>query len=200
MRLRLYAMIASPVAFQSFLPCTLVLPKKNQPCISRRPLITLQASPSQKGPQPPWRREDDLLSRLNAIPEQLASPSDSSGRSQNKLRKSSEPEGQLIGIVKYLRSDLSFGVDRYLSNPFNLITSAALAILFGFFSATSAATIIGSVADWDPLAAAVLLIWTESFTKFYYTAHRPSRLLQLINAFKIGLIYGMTIDALKLSN
>jgi len=33
------------------------------------------------------------------------------------------------------------------------MTAATLALLLGFFSATSAATIIGSVADWDPLAA-----------------------------------------------
>lgn len=191
-------MIALPLAFHSFLPLPLVPPKRNRPLISPRLRITSQASPSPDDPQPSWRREDDLLSRLNAIPEDLASPS--SSRSQSKLKKPIEAEGQLISIVRYLRSDLSLGIDNYLSNPFTLVLSAALSILFGFFSATSAATIIGSVADWDPLAAAVLLIWTESFTKFYYTSNRPSRLLQLINAFKIGLIYGMTIDAIKLSN
>jgi len=38
-------------------------------------------------------------------------------------------------------------------SPLRRMTAATLALLLGFFSATSAATIIGSVADWDPLAA-----------------------------------------------
>lgn len=99
----------------------------------------------------------------------------------------------------FLKGGFNDDLDRIFSNPVHLILASALCILFGFFSATSASTIIGSVADWDPLAAAVLLIWTESFTKFYYTRLRPTRLMQLINAFKVGLIYGMTVDAFKLT-
>lgn len=38
-------------------------------------------------------------------------------------------------------------------SPVRRMTAATLSLLLGFFSATSAATIIGSVADWDPLAA-----------------------------------------------
>lgn len=38
-------------------------------------------------------------------------------------------------------------------SPLRRMTAASLSLLLGFFSATSAATIIGSVADWDPLAA-----------------------------------------------
>jgi hypothetical protein len=73
-------------------------------------------------------------------------------------------------------------------------------ILFGFFSATSAITIIGSVADWDPLAAAVMLCWTEFFTKiFYYSDHKTFK-IKLINSFKIGINFGMFVDALKLTS
>lgn len=38
-------------------------------------------------------------------------------------------------------------------SPLRRMSAATLFLLLGFFSATSAATIIGSVADWDPLAA-----------------------------------------------
>lgn len=91
--------------------------------------------------------------------------------------------------------------ERYLSNPVQLLLASALSILFGFFGSTAASTIIGSVADWDPLAALVLLLITESFTKWYYSSdlRRRSRTIQLVNAFKIGLIFGMTVDAFKLS-
>jgi hypothetical protein len=72
-------------------------------------------------------------------------------------------------------------------------------LFFGFFSATSAITIIGSVADWDPLAAAVMLCWIEFFTKFFYNSNKITLLLKLINSFKIGINLGMFVDAFKLT-
>uniref|UniRef100_A0A7S0YQT1 Ycf20 n=1 Tax=Hemiselmis tepida TaxID=464990 RepID=A0A7S0YQT1_9CRYP len=72
-------------------------------------------------------------------------------------------------------------------------------LFFGFFSATSAITIIGSVADWDPLAAAVLLCWIELFTKLFYNSEKMSHFLKLLNSFKIGIILGMFVDAFKLT-
>lgn len=92
-------------------------------------------------------------------------------------------------------------VEGYLSSSPRILVASSIAILFGFFASTSATTIIGSVADWDPLAAFVLLVWTESFTRIYYRTNvrERSRILQLVNAFKIGLIYGMAVDAFKLS-
>lgn len=138
------------------------------------------------------RREDNLLQRLGQLPEP-PEPSDS------RLEYIQESRGQLASAVQYLIKDLNADIERLLSNPFTQISSAIIAILFGVFSATSAATIIGSVADWDPLAAAVLLIWTEGYTKLYYGLKKKTKLLRLINAFKIGLMYGMTIDAFKLS-
>jgi hypothetical protein len=72
-------------------------------------------------------------------------------------------------------------------------------LFFGFFSATSAITIIGSVADWDPLAAAVMLCWIEFFTKIFYNSLKIGYLLKLINSFKIGINLGMFVDAFKLT-
>mmetsp|Transcript_1327 Transcript_1327/g.2900 ORF Transcript_1327/g.2900 Transcript_1327/m.2900 type:complete len:147 (+) Transcript_1327:39-479(+) len=72
-------------------------------------------------------------------------------------------------------------------------------LFFGFFSATSAITIIGSVADWDPLAAAVLLCWIELFTKLFYSSEKLTNFLKLLNSFKIGIILGMFVDAFKIT-
>lgn len=135
--------------------------------------------------------ENDLLSRLDSIPDATPRP-----RRSQKLADSS---GRIREVYTYFVDQLGPDIEALLGNPFTLLSLALLAILFGFFAATSAATIIGSVADWDPLAAAVLLVWTEGFTKFYYGQQNKPKLLQLINAFKIGLIYGMTVDAFKLS-
>ncbi|KAK1860374.1 hypothetical protein I4F81_002963 [Pyropia yezoensis] len=119
------------------------------------------------------------------------------------------------GIVDYLRSrrprtrlqyvllrapfDAVEGAEEYLRSPLRRMSAATLFLLLGFFSATSAATIIGSVADWDPLAAAVLIVYTEGLTRSYYASPAPSVVLQLANAFKVGLEYGLFVDAFKLS-
>lgn len=79
------------------------------------------------------------------------------------------------------------------------LTLGVFFLFFGFFSATSAITIIGSVADWDPLAAAVLLCWIELFTKLYYTYENSNIFFSLLNTFKIGIIFGMFVDAFKLT-
>jgi hypothetical protein len=99
----------------------------------------------------------------------------------------------------YMYYQLRFKKNRILNWTWEL-SLGIFFILFGFFSATSAITIIGSVADWDPLAAAVMLCWTEFFTKFfYYTENKPFN-LKLINSFKIGINFGMFVDALKLTS
>uniref|UniRef100_A0A7S1TEA8 Uncharacterized protein ycf20 n=1 Tax=Compsopogon caeruleus TaxID=31354 RepID=A0A7S1TEA8_9RHOD len=103
-------------------------------------------------------------------------------------------------VARYVRTGALYEFEQYLrKRPIRQLTAGSIAILLGFFSATSAATIIGSVADWDPLAAAVLILWTEGFTRKYYSTSKPSSFLRLLNAFKIGLTYGMIVDALKLS-
>lgn len=157
------------------------------------PVAQLNPDPPPNPPPNPPTPPSDLLSRLDTYPDE---PELSSRALSDKLTNSSS---QLLSLLQYIRYELSTDVDIFLSSPVRVALSSALSLLFGFFSATSASTIIGSVADWDPLAAAVLLVWTESFTKYYYANKAPSRILQLINAFKIGLIYGMTIDAFKLS-
>lgn len=132
-----------------------------------------------------------MLTRLQAFPDDDPPP-----RPETDL---DEYKGQLAASIEYLRDDLANDLEVFFSKPTRLLSTSAIALLGGIFAATSAATIIGSVADWDPLAAAVLLIWTEAFTKYYYYLEKRSRFLQIINAFKIGLIYGMILDAFKLS-
>lgn len=107
-------------------------------------------------------------------------------------------QGIIDFVFKYVKIGLNEDVNNFFDTPVKILPVAAASLLFGFFAATSATTIIGSVADWDPLAAAVLLILTESFTKYYYSEPRSSRLLQLANAFRIGLVYGMVVDSFKL--
>lgn len=141
-------------------------------------------------------RVNDLLERLDKI-ELEQDPDEDVKRKQ--AERYLDRETQLIWLSTKLFGEIVKACSDYLDKPIRKMVAASLAILFGFFSATSASTIIGSVADWDPLAAAVLLVWTEAFTRIYYSKENKTLLLRLANAFKIGLIYGMAVDAFKLS-
>lgn len=126
---------------------------------SSRRLLRAQVSPSGDP-----SAQTDFLKRLEKYPDH-PSPT-------RVGRKSLESSGQPVAAFQYFRNDLFSDIETLLSPPLTLISSAVISILFGFFSATSASTIIGSVADWDPLAAAVLLVWTEGFTKKYYSTEK----------------------------
>lgn len=193
------------LTFSSFSPAvTILLPSSfsslrcPRPNVSsfRRQLPYAQNSPPSSEPPSDQSDDGDSLSLLRLIESAPSIPEAEDTRVGEEVSRS---KSLISYFFSYLREGLSEDVDLALARPEYLVLSAGLALLFGFFSATSASTIIGSVADWDPLASAVLLIWTESFTKFYYQRSRRSKLLQLINAFKIGLIYGMTVDAFKLT-
>jgi len=47
-------------------------------------------------------------------------------------------------------------------------------------------------------STAVLIFWTETFTRYYYRQKKKLVLMQLINAVKVGLTYGMVVDCFKL--
>jgi Protein of unknown function (DUF565) len=142
-------------------------------------------------------RENDLLERLSRIEVESDEPSE---EGKKRAERYLSRETQLLYVVRQLAKDLTFDVNGFLNKPVRLLVAASLAILFGFFAATSATTIIGSVADWDPLAAAVLLVYVESFTRFYYRSTDRSIVLRLANAFKVGLIYGCVVDCIKLGS
>lgn len=142
------------------------------------------------------QRRNDLLERLDRISAYEKVSTEQTQQSYNGYLSSGS---QLIYLTSQFPKKACQDVEKYLKSPARLLVAASIAILFGNFCATSATTIIGSVADWDPLAAAVLLVLVESFTKYYFRTPNKSVLLRLANAFKVGLIFGMIADAFKLS-
>ena len=85
-----------------------------------------------------------------------------------------------------------------ISTKLKILNSGIFFLFIGFFFATSLTTILGSIAVWDPFAAAVLIFWLELFNKFFYSQEK-SFIFSYINSFKIGLTLGLFIDAFKLT-
>lgn len=92
---------------------------------------------------------------------------------------------------------------RWLQNPWRRTSLLLLSVLFGNFLATAISTTTGQQADLDILIAAVLAGFTELSSWLVYRVQRsPNRPLplSLLNALKIGLIYGLFVESFKLGS
>jgi hypothetical protein len=90
------------------------------------------------------------------------------------------------------------------SNPWRKISLSIISLLLGFFLATACSTIAGQKAELDLTIAAMLVLFTEVVSRFVYRQREDginSLLLpRLINYIKIGMTYGLFVEAFKLGS
>lgn len=87
--------------------------------------------------------------------------------------------------------------------------------LIGFFSGFLTSSIIdtslGEFSEWAIVGASLVVANIESFNNFYYSVGSKNRnilinssyifiLLDILNFFKIGIVYGLIVDAFKLGS
>nr|YP_009745207.1 hypothetical chloroplast RF20 [Halymenia maculata]QIG87217.1 hypothetical chloroplast RF20 [Halymenia maculata] len=76
-----------------------------------------------------------------------------------------------------------------------------MSLLLGFFTATIISTIPSQTGDWGILAGAIIVTCNESISKLIYNSHHNRiNILNIINCVKIGIIYGLFVDAFKLGS
>ncbi|MEM9215718.1 MAG: DUF565 domain-containing protein [Cyanobacteria bacterium P01_F01_bin.150] len=118
-------------------------------------------------------------------------------------------------------------ISQSLRNPWRRISLILVGLLFGNFAATVVATVTGQAASWDVLVAIVVLCGCELVNWWVYR-QRPisssnlnwagrlsakaspqtfanstttrSSFRYVVNAVKIGLVYGLFVEALKLGS
>lgn len=95
---------------------------------------------------------------------------------------------------------------QWLRNPWRRISLIVIGLLFGNFTATVAATVTGQNANWDVLVAVILLALIELTNWSLYSGRlsgdgrvRPL-LADVVNAIKLGLVYGLFVEAFKLGS
>ena len=99
-------------------------------------------------------------------------------------------------------------LDLLFSNPWRRISLSIISILSGFFMGSAIITTAGQDAVWDIPAAAVLFSFTELTSMFVYRRRslkgtppqRRSLYIDVLNLFKIGLIYSLFLEAFKLGS
>lgn len=102
-------------------------------------------------------------------------------------------------------------LSRWLFNPWRRLSVLLLSLLFGFFLATVIITTTGQTADIDILVAAIMMAVVELINWLRYSRRspltnaaqaggQPTPLLDALNALKLGLTFGLFVEAFKLGS
>ena len=96
------------------------------------------------------------------------------------------------------------------NNPWRRISLSLISVLLGFFMGSALVTTAGQAAIWDMPVAALVFAFTELISKFVYgrfsrrsdkvKSNRRSLYLDVLNLFKVGLIYSLFLEAFKLGS
>ncbi len=99
-------------------------------------------------------------------------------------------------------------VSRWSRNPWRRISLIVISLLSGFFLASVINTVSGAKSEQDVTAAAIVLLIVELTNRYVYGIRRePSRgdetsslTPEILNSLKLGLVYGLFLEAFKLGS
>ncbi|KGF71859.1 hypothetical protein DO97_14545 [Neosynechococcus sphagnicola sy1] len=104
---------------------------------------------------------------------------------------------RLNGLVESIGQQIG----QQFRNPWRRLAFLVMSLLLGFFLGTAISTISGQTAIWDISAAALLVVMTEVINRIVYGKAWPhSLLLEGLNSVKIGIMYGLFVEAFKLGS
>ena len=96
------------------------------------------------------------------------------------------------------------------NNPWRRISLSLISFLLGFFMGSALVTTAGQAAIWDMPVAALVFAFTELISRFVYSRRqrqidnskplRRSLFIDVLNLFKVGLIYSLFLEAFKLGS
>ena len=94
-------------------------------------------------------------------------------------------------------------LSRTFSNPWRNLFLNFTSILVGFFIGQAIALIAGQESYWEITVGIILLVFTEVSSKIIYGRKRTKKKilwLETFNFFKMGIVYSLYIEALKLGS
>uniref|UniRef100_UPI003001E87E Ycf20 n=1 Tax=Anunuuluaehu liula TaxID=3049639 RepID=UPI003001E87E len=92
-----------------------------------------------------------------------------------------------------------------LKNIFNYkvksLRCKLISLLLGFFIATVLSTMPAQTGDWGIIAASMIVTFNEIISKLVYNAKKNElTVIIIMNNIKIGIVYGLFVDAFKLGS
>lgn len=100
-------------------------------------------------------------------------------------------------------------IEQFFGNPWRRISVILISLLLGFFLGSAIPTTAGQTASWDIVMAAFLILFTELINRWFYSSNlgrqdrnrnQRSLLVEMLNFMKIGVTYGLFLEAFKLGS
>jgi len=92
-------------------------------------------------------------------------------------------------------------IRRLINKKFNDLSIRIASLLLGFYLATILSTIPAQTGDWSIISASIIVTFNEVLSKILYSnSIKPASIINLFNSIKIGIIYGLFVDAFKLGS
>ncbi|WP_267384273.1 DUF565 domain-containing protein [Cyanobacterium sp. uoEpiScrs1] len=102
-----------------------------------------------------------------------------------------------------LFDNIQIRFNRLFANPWRRISLSLIGLLFGFFVGQAVSTTAGQEAYWDITIAVFLILFTETISRIAYSQIQQLKKnlwLDILNIFKIGFVYSLYFEALKLAS
>jgi hypothetical protein len=94
--------------------------------------------------------------------------------------------------------------NKFFNNPWRKLSLVFLCLFIGFFSASTLTANVGQAGAWDTSVAFIYLIIIESINMIVYQKRNDSPnnslWINIINSLKIGFIYDLFLESLKLNS
>nr|QCI04477.1 hypothetical protein [Antithamnion hubbsii] len=93
-------------------------------------------------------------------------------------------------------------IQQILTYKFNDLSLQFVSLLLGFYLSTILSTIPAQTGDWSIISASIIVTSNEIISRFIYQNKKQAKFITvyLINSIKIGIIYGLFVDAFKLGS
>lgn len=92
----------------------------------------------------------------------------------------------------------------FAGNPWRRLSLLALSLFIGFFIGASVSTAAGQRGVWDVIASIIIILITETISSLFYSRllgrTQLAVWLDVLNVFKIGLMYSLFLEAFKLGS
>ena len=100
------------------------------------------------------------------------------------------------------RLERSFGglvqqLETWAANPWRRLSVLSIAALFGFLVGSAITSVAGVLGQMDPVGALIVVLGTEVTVRLR-RAGSPTLVEQVLNVSRIGLLYGLFLEAFKL--
>lgn len=89
---------------------------------------------------------------------------------------------------------------KFRTNTFIFFSLNLVNLIFGFFLASILSTLPSQTGEWGIINAAFIITINEFISKLIYRQKKKNKYLKFINNIRIGVIYGLFVDAFKLGS